>query len=485
MMRPRKTSGRRRASCPPCGGRLTRPAIATLVAALLALSLFLPSPTAAQEETTRERIERLERTVQELRAKLAERDTAGIAELRRQMEIVLRELEEMRLGREVTVEADTTFFGLAPAASKVYRARPGVSIGGYGELLYESFSGTREDGTPSGATDRFDALRTILYVGYKFNDRLLFNSEIEVEHGTTDEGVGEVSLEFGYLDFLLTDRIGLRAGLLLPPMGFINEQHEPPTFLGTERPETERRIIPSTWRENGIGIFGAARGLDFRAYLINGFDAVGGGSSKASGFGASGLRGGRQKGAKAVAEDFAGVARVDYTRVLGLLVGSSLYYGQAGQNAPSLTRPGETVDARTLIWELHGQYRARGLDLRGLFALADVDDVAELNRIKGLEGAESIGERMLGGYIQAGYDLLHRARTPHQLLPYVRFERLDTQDAVPAGFLADPANDQTILSLGAAWKPIPNFILKTDYQIHESEANTGVDQFNVALGYLF
>lgn len=445
-------------------------------------------PLAAQEEreeTAEERIERLERIVETLEAELAARDTSELAELRRRLDALLRELEEIRLGGDIIAAADTTSFGLAPAASKVYRARPGVSIGGYGEILYENFAAEREDGTPSGRTDRLDALRAIVYVGYKFSDRILFNSEIELEHATTGDGVGEVSLEFAYLDYFLSNAVGLRAGLLLPPLGFLNELHEPPTFLGTTRPATEQAIIPSTWRESGIGVFGAVGGWNFRAYLVNGLDAVGGGSSIASGFSASGLRGGRQKGGKAVAEDFASVARLDYTGVLGLLVGSSLYFGHSGQNADSPTRPGEAIDAPTLIWEAHAQYRARGLDLRGLIALADVGDVDELNAAKGLKGSDSIGERLVGGYVEAGYDVLRGASSSQQLLPYVRYERLNTQDAVPAGFSADPANDRTIVSIGAAWKPIAQVILKADYQLHSSGAETGVNRFDVALGWLF
>ncbi len=463
-------------------GRLGRgPALALAVAALW---LAAPSGVAAQEEAPEERIERLEAAVQELRTRIEARDTTEIEELRRRLEAVVRELERLRLGSEV-VAADTLgIFGLAPAASKVYRAGRGVSIGGYGEVLYENFASEREDGSPSGATDQVDALRAIIYVGYKFNDRILFNSEIEFEHASTGQA-GSASVEFAYLDYFISDDVGFRAGLLLPPMGFLNEIHEPPTFLGTERPQTEQAIIPSTWRENGIGLFGSTGGLDFRAYLVNGLDAVGGGSSNASGFSASGVRGGRQKGSKAVAEDFAGVARVDYTGTLGLLVGSSVYLGESGQNAPSPLQTGETIGARTLIWEGHAQYKARGLDLRGLFALADVDDVAELNAAKDLEGSASIGERLVGGYLQAGYDILRGAETQHQLLPYLRWERLNTQDEVPEGFTANPANDLTIVSLGAAWKPIPQLILKADYQIHSNEAETGVDQLNVALGWLF
>lgn len=411
-------------------------------------------------------------------------DTTEIARLRAQIEAITRELEELRLGRELVAEADTGVLGFGPAASKVYKVRQGVSIGGYGELLYERFAGAREDGAPSGRTDQIDFVRAIVYVGYKFSDRWLFNSEIEFEHSSTDQA-GSVSVEFAYLEYRLSTHVGLRGGLLLPPMGFINELHEPPAFLGTDRPETERQIIPSTWRENGIGFFGEAAGFAYRAYLVNGLDAVGGGTSNAGGFGAAGLRGGRQKGSKAVAEDFAGVARVDFLGARGVMLGVSAYLGNSGQRAPDPTSPGATIGGRTFIWESHGQYRAYGFDLRALVAIATVDDVAAINAAKGLSGAASVGERLVGWYLQGGYDVLRQARTAHQLVPYLRYERLNTQDRVPAGFSADGGNDRTIVSLGAAWKPIPHIAVKADYQLHRTAADTGVDRLNVNLSYLF
>lgn len=397
-------------------------------------------------------------------------DSVRIAELERQIETITRELEEMRLGQDLVVQADTSVYGFGPAASKVYRVRQGVSIGGYGEMMYENFGAERENGTPSGKRDRIDFLRAIIYIGYKFGDKFLFNSEIEFEHGTTDQG-GSVSVEFAYLDYLLSPQFGLRAGMLLPPMGFVNELHEPPIFLGTTRPETERQIIPSTWRENGIGFFGEAGGFAYRAYVVNGFNGLG--------FGASGLRGGRQKGAIALAEDFGAVARVDYVGTLGLWVGTSAYVGNSGQS--------DSIGARTILWEGHAQYKAYGFDVRGLFALATVDDVEALNAAKGIAPGSnaSIGERLVGGYVQLGYDVLRRSGTTHQLIPYVRYEMLNTQEAVPAGFAANPENDRRIVSLGAAWKPIPNISVKADYEIHRNEAKTGVDQINVNVGYLF
>src|SRR5688572_25724954 len=177
------------------------------------------------------------------------RDSVRLDELERQVDALTRELERSQLGAEV-VDADSAALGLGPAASKVYRVRQGVSIGGYGEIVYNNVASELENDTPSPGNDVIDALRGILYIGYKFNDKLLLNTEIEVEH------VREIYLEFAYLDYRFTDAIGARAGLLLAPMGLVNELHEPPVFLGTARPLTESLIIPTTWRENGIGVSG-------------------------------------------------------------------------------------------------------------------------------------------------------------------------------------------------------------------------------------
>ena len=399
---------------------------------------------------------------------VAQQDSARLARLEDQLQAVTRELESLRLGRDLVAEADSAQVGFGPAASKVYRVRQGVSIGGYGEVLYENFDGSREDDTPSGATDRFDALRAIVYVGYKFNDKFLFNSEIEFEHGSTEDG-GSVSLEFGYLDYRISPRFGLRAGLLLAPMGFLNELHEPPTFLGARRPETERQIIPSTWRENGIGFFGEAGPLTYRAYLVNGF--------MGSGFSAEGLREGRQDGAEASARHFGAVGRLEYAVRPGLTVTGSAYLGNSGQS--------DSIAARTVIWEGHAEYKVGGLELRGLVSGASVDDVAALNGEAGLTGNASIGERLLGWYVQAGYDVLRSSASTQSLIPYLRYERLNTQDEVPSGFAVDPATDRTIATLGVAWKPLSNIALKVDYQIQTNEARTGINQLNAALGYLF
>jgi hypothetical protein len=264
--------------------------------------------SAAASTPDDDRLQVLEREVAELRAAIEELRAAGLAEQRlaeieRRLEILAEEVENLKVGEaSATVSRDGEWSGLGPAASKVYAKEQGVSIGGYGEALLEFFDDEREDGLPADKTDRFDFLRAVFYFGYKFSDSWIFNSEIEYEHASTSEG-GSVAVEFAYLDYLYRKQLNLRAGLVLLPMGWLNELHEPTVYLGAVRPQTERRIIPTTWRENGIGAYGVLGGFSYRTYVVNGLDA--------SGFSAGGLRAGRQKGSKAKAEDFAWVGRLE------------------------------------------------------------------------------------------------------------------------------------------------------------------------------
>ncbi|MFQ5530015.1 MAG: hypothetical protein ACE5FP_06640, partial [Gemmatimonadota bacterium] len=365
-----------------------------MVALSLVLLAMIAAPTAADAQEIDDRVRRLEEQVEDLRRLLEAREDVELAEIRRQIEAITAEIESLRLGSDV-VEAEESRFGFGPAASKIYSSPHGVSLGGYGETLYENFAGEREDGSPAAARDQLDVLRAIIYAGYKFDDRFLFNSEIEFEHASTGSA-GSASVEFAYLDYLLSERAGIRAGLVLLPLGFLNELHEPTTWLGTERPVTESRIIPSTWRESGIGAFAEFDGVEIRGFLVNGLDALGGGSSKAGGFSAAGVRGGRQKGSKAVAEDFGFAARADYTGVAGLMFGASGYIGESGQGVDDPLNPGEELGVRTLIVEGHAAYQAHGWDLRALVASADIDDVAALNAAAGFVGDESVGERLTG-----------------------------------------------------------------------------------------
>jgi len=400
-------------------------------------------------------------------------DSAKLEELRRRIDLLAAELEQLRSGESPQVELSAgqrERLGLAPSAAATYRrTSEGVSFAGYGEMLLENFNGENESGVGRAPTTRLDFLRAILYAGYRFNDKFLFNSEIEVEHAN------EISVEFAYVDYLASDNLTLRGGMILLPLGLVNEFHEPTVFTGARRPETEQRILPTTWRENGAGVLGSAGIVNFRAYVTNGL--------RGAGFSSAGLRGGRQKGGKALAANLAFSGRLDITPVPGIVAGLGLYNGGSGQEQVVLD--GLRLDVGTMVVEVHGQAQLRGFDLRALFAQASVNQAGRASRALGLPAGSPIAETMQGGYLQAGYNVLSQFATSLALTPYARYEQIDTQHRVPAGFVRDLSRDGILKTLGIELKPIPNVALKTDYQWISNEAETGRNQFNVNLGYAF
>lgn len=395
-----------------------------------------------------------------------------LRELMRRVDILTQELERAKLG-EVAEPKYESRYGLGPAASRIYqRTQPGISIAGYGEMVYENYSSEADDGRPSGRTDQIDFLRHITYLGFRFNDWLLFNSEIEVEHAH------EIFVEFAYVEAQLSEALNVRVGMLLIPIGIINEFHEPPTFHGALRPETERNIIPTTWRANGVGIHGGtAQGLAYKLYVVE--------SLNAENFSSNGIRGGRQKGAQAKAEDFGVAGRLNYTGVPGLDVGASFFVGQTGQGLT--TGPAGEIGADLTLYALHAMFARHGFELRGLFAQFTLDDVTALNNALGLTGDASIGEKQTGYYLTVAYDILAllAQQTQHYLAPFVQFEKLNTQDEVPTGFAINPAREGTNVTFGITYKPHPNVAFKADFINRDNEAGTAVDQFNFAVNYLF
>jgi hypothetical protein len=376
--------------------------------------------------------------------------------------------------------------GLGPSASKVYRRDKGLSIGGYGDIRFRATVQEQNGGTPDNI---YDALRAVLYVGYKFNDRFVFNSELEFEHSGTGGG-GSVSAEFITLDYRATDFLGLRGGLVLIPMGFINEVHEPTTYFGAERPEVERQIIPTTWRENGVGVFGTITDrVHYRMYAVNGFNA--------QGFSVKGLRGGRQKGGRALANDWAYVGRIDGELIPGMSLGGSVYVGNSGQDQMVCTENCETTtptilpvpDVLTTLYEIHLEYRTHGFLFRGLFTQAFLQDTVELNDVLGNESGSEIAEQMLGAYIDVGYDVLplFLDNTRMSLEPFFRYERLDTQSRMAGGLAPNLKYRQNIYTVGLNFKPIPQVVVKLDYRHITPDSNSAdvANQVQFSFGYAF
>jgi hypothetical protein len=374
-------------------------------------------------------------------------------------------------------------YGMGPAASRVYGVRQGVSIGGYGEFYFAS---PLEEKDESGAMSYADFYRFISYFGYKFNDQIVMNTEIEFEHATTGDGTGEASVEFSYLDFLLSDAFNIRAGNLLVPSGITNVMHEPAYYHGNFRPDTETAIIPSTWRELGAGAHGSvAESFHYTAYVLNGLDG--------RDFGPSGVRGGRQKGGKVVWEDVGGIVAMEYDQRGVLQVGGSVYVGGADQGFVT-DSGGEAIDVTNAIYEGHARYRWKGLELRGLVAASTIDGASELTEALFADPDDAalvIPDQQLGYYVQAAYDvgpLLFGKDSTTQFSPWIRFEQVDRHSDVPelAGRPKDESLNTTSVIFGLDVKPHPNVVIKVDYAHLSDAADSPLsDELRVGAGFVY
>lgn len=401
-------------------------------------------------------------------------ETDKVKELERKINILAEEIDRLKSvekkgkdihrpkgrGHDHGLEGE---WGGAPAASKVYEASEGkTTFGGYGELHYNNAQS-------SPKADELDLHRIIFYFGHRFNDWIVFNSELEVEHAGDQ---GEISLEQAYLDFFLAPYFNIRTGLVLIPMGIINEIHEPPTFNGVDRPEVEKYILPSTWRENGIGIFGKLEyGFQYRFYLVNGGDISN--FSKPS----NGIRQTRQKGFPAKATDLAFTGRLDYTGFLGLRLGASFYAGDSSQEENNSYGRG-----RIMIWSTDARFNWKGVEFRGLYARGTVSDTDKINTESGMV----MGKSFYGFYGEIAYNIFSLFDTTHHLAPFVRYEQFDTQESVASGYVRDPANERTTITVGLTYKPIPDVAIKGDYQFKSNGANADKDDYiNLGVGYMF
>jgi len=202
-----------------------------------------------------------------------------------------------------------------------------VTVSAYAELTYNQ---------PEADNGELDIQRLVLLFGYRFNDKAQFITEVELEH------VNEVFVEQAFVNYSIGNNISLRGGLMLVPMGIINEYHEPTTFNGTERPAVDNVIVPTTWRELGVGVAGRfpELSLGYQAYVFNGFRSTElNGEGGVNGFlrGSNGLRGGRQRGIQSTVNSPTFSTKWEYYGVPGLRLGLAGYFGR--------TQPEDEVDA--------------------------------------------------------------------------------------------------------------------------------------------
>lgn len=341
----------------------------------------------------------------------------------------------------------------------------GLSIGGYAEITYNNV-----DGSETAA--ELDVQRLVMLFAYKFDDRTQFITEIEYEH------VQEVFVEQAFINYSISDGVNLRGGLMLVPMGIINEYHEPTTFNGVERPSLDGKVVPTTWREIGFGVSGRVNSASVRyqAYLM-----TGSASHLNDAYvlrGSDGLRKGRQKGARSVGSDVNFAAKVEYYGIPGLKLGASAYLGNTQTDRPDL----DSTQVGLSMFGLDYRYTRGRFSSRGQYITSTLSDTEEYNTA----GSKDLGSAMQGFYVEGAYNLLP-AHKKQKLDAFVRYENFDTHADTAGSLPVNDAYHRDEFTYGFSYHLANGAVFKADYQSKGTavEGADRVGQFNMGIGVFF
>jgi hypothetical protein len=355
-------------------------------------------------------------------------------------------------------------------------SKSSTSIGGYGNAFYQRNS--------TQSTSKIDLERFVLFTGHKFNDKISFFSELEVEDAkvTGGESGGEVSIEQAYLKFNLNANQYVTVGLFLPRIGILNENHLPNTFNGNERNYVETFILPSTWRELGVGFYGSLNNLplNYSIAVVNGL------SSEMFEHG-SGIREGRFEGRNATANNLAVTAGIQFYQGDFKFQVSGYYGGTAGvsrRKADSLGLNAGIFGTPVAIGEADMVYAHNGWEARVLGTIVSIPDASAINRAY----ANNTPQTEYGAYAELGYDLLYRAgsKQEKQLILFVRDEKFNINAQIPSNGVADGTLDQNHIVTGLTYLPIKNVAIKADVRfVHTGSQNPTliINPNPVALAY--
>lgn len=267
---------------------------------------------------------------------------------------------------------------------------------------------------------------------------------------------------------------------MLIPMGIVNEYHEPPTFLGVERPMLDKYIIPTTWREIGVGFTGNVTNanLKYQAYIMNGFSSYNDGPTLR---GSDGLRKGRQKGAESFMSSPNLTAKIEYYGFSNLNLGisgyfgnsqSTLYNGLEKNNANEVARADSSVVGISMIG-IDARYNKRGLLLRGQLNYANISNTDAYNNLSNPDDkTNDLGSALFGYYVEAGYNVFQGSdNIKTELIPFIRYSEFDTHHKVEGELEKNEAYDRTVITTGLGWKITSGAILKADMQFLKTKAS--------------
>lgn len=328
-----------------------------------------------------------------------------------------------------------------------------VILSGYGEAIssYNSNFGTVNSSLK----------RNVLFVGYKFNKAITFFSEIEIENAKVDGGPeGELSVEQCALKLDLNRNHYLLAGLIIPRIGILNENHLPVTYHGNDRNDVETLIIPSTWREIGLAYYGTSNampGLNWSVALINGLNA-------SSISGKEGIRNARYEGRNASTSNVALTASLLYYYSNFRFQFSQYYGGSSGyspREADSLGLDAGLFAVPVSLSEANIQYLSNRFSVKLLGVYSSIPQAEKLNKAFATNAPLSL----YGAYLELAYNLFSFwPNQNRQLFLFSRFETFDKMNTTPSNGIRDDIYNQKSVTSGFTFLPIKGIAIKLDWK---------------------
>ena len=401
-----------------------------------------------------------------------------LRQLRAELQHMQVELDALKQNRAVqsasTATATTPGVAAAPSpatstASDTSDNR--LSLFGYGELYYARPRHNSADAVAS-------ARRGVLGLSYRFNDRTRFVSELEIENAVVSASdQGEAAFEQLYIEHDISDRLTAKAGLFLLPIGYMNESHEPTRYYGVTRNLVETAIIPTTWREMGVGLQGTTDlGLRWNVGAVTSFDLnkwpTDSAETKESPLGAI-----HQEGQLAKAASLAYYGALNYDAIPGVNLGGSVFTGGIGQKQTTIPTPNASVN----LAEVHAKWQVGKWELSSLLAQGQFRGVSAFNAA-GVSGGNPLPDQFRGWYAQAAYRLWKQG--DYSFTPFARYERVNTAigfSGLAPGLAPATDPDTRVMTVGASFYLHPQVVLKLDTQRYFNDSN--LDRINLGVGF--
>ncbi len=369
-----------------------------------------------------------------------------------------------------------------------------LSIGGYGEANFSrnyfsdhvSRYSQPEEHKNDPSHGRFDIPHAVIFIGYDFGKGWTFGTEIEFEHGgagisyekedeeggeweqETEKG-GEVELEQMWLQKSFVPWANLRIGHIVVPVGLNNAHHEPLSYFTVYRPEGENTILPSTWHQTGVSLWGRYGDFRYEAQLLAGLNA--------DQFTNTGWI---NKGHKSplefdVANKYGASLRIDNYTVPGLRIGLSGYYGHSIGNSYPLNANGvdATYKGVVAIGALDFTYKGHNWIVRGQADYGYLGDAEQLKYVYNRLNSKSpykhsafVSKNAYAVGIEAGYDIFSQIekmrKSEQRLYLFGRYETYNPYASKTKGTAYDYTAVKR-MAVGINYYPIRQIVIKGEY----------------------